>query len=65
LWFGNLDSGLQVKEKTVSYRRVARTSKLLKLKNEIREKNVGNTNNFGKIGQKHVEMVWTCSTHGG
>jgi len=43
LWFGNLDTGLQVKEKTIKYRngfwrRVARTSRLLKVKNEITEK---------------------------
>jgi len=43
LWFGNLDTGFEVKEKTVKYRngfwrRAARTSRLQKVKNEIREK---------------------------
>ena len=35
--------------------------KTTKRNEEIREKNGSNTNNFGKTGKQHVEMVWIHS----
>ena len=38
---------------------------LLSTEMKYLEKSAGNTNNFGKTGKQHVEMVWTRSTYGG
>jgi len=46
--------------------RTARTSRLLKVRNEVIREKLGVTNNnFGENGKQYVEMVWTCSAHGG
>jgi len=46
-------------------RRAARTSRLLEVRKEVIREKLRVTNNFGKTGKQHVEMVWTCSTYGG
>jgi hypothetical protein len=43
----------------------ARTSALLKVRNEYVIKNRGNINNSGENGKQYVEMVWRRSMHGG
>ena len=46
------------------WRRAARTTRLLKVRNEAIREKMRVTKNFGKTGKDHVEMVWT-RVHGG
>jgi hypothetical protein len=63
LRLGNLDTGLQVRDKTLKYRNgyLVKSCKDLQStkskKGSHQRKNEDNTNNFGKTGQQHVEMV--------
>ena len=67
---GNLDTGLQVKEKTVKHRiwfleRSCKDIEISKSKKCINyTKNMGNTKNFAKTGKQRVEMEWRSSEHG-
>jgi len=71
VWLGNLDTGLQVQGKTGKYRsgflekncKDLQNTKSKKRSNE--RKNGVKKNNFGETGKQYVEVVWTCSTHGG
>lgn len=46
------------------WRGAARTTKLLKVRNEAIREKIQITQNFGKTGKQLVEIVWTCM-HGG